>query len=79
MCVCVGVERCVGVCFFCSQQELGRSSYFCFETLFNTRLCNLILLYVIHLNGIPECPFLMISKGKILNLAGGCCCDSFSM
>lgn len=56
--MCVGGD--VGVvCFICSQQELWRSSHFCFETLFKKRLFNFIL-FVIHINNIPECPPLRI-------------------
>lgn len=55
----------MGACFICSQQELGRSSYFCIETLFNSRLCNLIVFHVIQLKvKVPESPFLMISSVK---------------
>lgn len=43
----------MGACFICSQQELGRSSYFCIETLFNSRLCNL---------KVPESPFFLMIR-----------------
>lgn len=51
----------MGVCSIRSQLDLGSLSYFYTETLFNTRLCNLILFHLIPINKIPECLFLMIS------------------